>query len=86
MLKAMRISPQSYPIYVQAVNLLGLDPISLQTLDNHFVVIRDVRKRIEIYDEKDFRKEFEWVEKPVKDGKPLYKFLDVKKLKNDEDE
>lgn len=86
MLKAMRISPQSYPVYLQVVNLLGQEPISLQTLDNHFVVVRDARKRIEIYDEKDFRKEFEWVEKPVKDGKPLYKFLEVKKLKIDEGE
>ena len=86
MLKALRISPQSYHVYQALMTMKDDAPISLQTLDNHFVVIRGSARRVEIYDEKDFRKEFEWIEKPVKDGKPVYKFLPVKKLKNDEDE
>lgn len=86
MLKALRISPSSYPIYQQAMALLQQPVLELVTINNHFVVIKDGRKRVEYYEEKDFRKDFEWVTKPAKDHKPVYKFLPVNKLKNDEDE
>lgn len=86
MYKALRISPQSYPAYQQAATLLGFAAIQLQTANNLFVVVKTGRRRVEYYDEKDFRKEYEWVNPPHKDGKPIYKFMEVKKLKNDEDE
>lgn len=86
MLKAMRITPASYPKYQQAAALLGFTAIKLMTANGLFVVIKEGRRRVEYYDEKDFRKNFEWIEKPVKDGKPVYKFLPVKRIKNDEDE
>lgn len=86
MLKALRISPQSYSVYQQAGALRGFPTIQLQTCDGLFVVIREGRKRVEYYDEKDFRKNFEWVEKPVQNRRPVYKFLEVRQLKNDEDE
>ena len=86
MLKALRISPDSYHVYQTLASLGGFEPTSLQILDNQFVVIGTGRRRVEYYDEKDFRKEFEWVEKPVENGKPVYKFLEVRQLKNDEDE
>lgn len=86
MLKALRISPDSYHVYQTLASLGGFEPSSLQVLNNQFVVIGTGRRRVEYYDEKDFRKEFEWIEKPVKDNKPLYKFLPVQRIKNEENE